>query len=244
MSENDEIYQDYLSFQMQHRSDGAARQRRKESLAYNYSSYLPSDLEGRILEIGPGRGELLEYLVIERQYKKVSAIDLSAEVVAHCNAMVPGTTEHVANSREFLGTRGNSYEVVLMLQVLEHVPKAEVVALLRALYGALKPRGRLIVEVPNMVNPITGMEFRYADFTHETGYTPASLEFIIRKAGFPEVRVFPARTPFSFSIRYAHALVRGFLDRFFALIRGIYFPLFHQTAAPIIYAVATKNSHQ
>lgn len=243
MTDNDERFQDYLSLQLEHRAGAGARVRRKELIAYNYARYLPTDLEGRILEIGPGRGELLEFLAIERRFRSVSAVDLSAEIVAHCNVLVPGRTEQITNTREFLNSRESCYEVVLMLQVLEHVPKVEVIALLRALHGALKPGGRAVVEVPNMVNPITGPVFRYADFTHETGYTPTSLEFVLRKAGFSDVRVFPLRVPFAFSLRYAHALVRGFLNAAISIVRRVYFPFFRESTAPTIYAVATKRAN-
>ena len=43
------------------------------------------------------------------------------------------------------------FDLILMLHVLEHVTKDETIAFLQAVRGALKPHGKLVVEVPNTI---------------------------------------------------------------------------------------------
>lgn len=83
--------------------------------------------------------------------------------------------------------------------IIEHFDKKDVFAFVDALYGALKPGGRLIVHTPNAESPWCGA-VRYGDFTHEVAFSPQSLSHILRVAGFDafEVRECP---PFVHDLR-------------------------------------------
>jgi hypothetical protein len=76
---------------------------------------------------------------------------------------------------------------------LEHIPKEETIVVLKAIYAALSPSGRLIIEVPNMANPLIGLNVRYADFTHEVGFTELSLQHVLKVAGFKKLHLFESR---------------------------------------------------
>jgi hypothetical protein len=67
---------------------------------------------------------------------------------------------------------------------LEHVPKSDTVELLAACRRALMPGGVLLLEVPNMGDPFNGVYSRYADFTHEVGFTEESLRYVLDLGGF------------------------------------------------------------
>lgn len=163
------------------------RERKKAFLNANYSNVLPPNKNATILDIGPGFGELIELLGVNLGYKQVSAIDLSAEVVEFCNQCLPNSTTKVDDSSEFLRQNPRMFDRIFMLHVLEHLPKLEVIPLLQKVKESLKPDGKLIIEVPNLANPFTGPYIRYADFTHEIGFTELSLAYVLNQAGFSNI---------------------------------------------------------
>jgi len=166
--------------------------RRIGGFVHNFADMLPE--RGAVcLEIGPGKGEILHWLV-QRGYQ-VRGVDVSSEVVDFCNRSLPGCVEHASDTEEWLNSHPAEYDVVLMLHVLEHIPKRHVVSMLCAIRKALRPGGRLLIEVPNMGNPLVGLNMRYADWTHEVGFTVESLRYVVLAAGFPGVVVRPIELP-------------------------------------------------
>jgi hypothetical protein len=72
--------------------------------------------------------------------------------------------------------------------VLEHIPKPDIVPTLEALRVALTTGGTLLVKVPNAANAF-GLVARYLDFTHEIAFTEHSLRQVLVAAGFGTVTV-------------------------------------------------------
>ena len=72
--------------------------------------------------------------------------------------------------------------------VLEHLGKAELLALLDEVYRTLGAGGRLVLHAPNAESPF-GSRMRYADFTHEQAFTRESLGQVLRAAGFRRLSV-------------------------------------------------------
>lgn len=205
----------------------------------NYLKLLPEDRAARILEIGPGMGELLHLLTKERGYTNVGAIDVSPEVVQHCSELYCPTS-CVADSVDFLEKHREQFELVFMLHVLEHVSKAEIVPLVRAIHSALRPGGKLIIEVPNMANPIIGLTARYADFTHEVGFTASSLHQVLSLGGFTEAQVIPSRIPLTSVARVVQYCARGVLELLFRLLTATYTTDIEPNSANIV-AVAIRD---
>lgn len=194
---------------------------RLESIRANYAEFVPADKSAAILEIGPGMGELLHYLTVESGLLNVEAIDLSAEVAAYCSQRYCHTLQ-VDDPIQFLKNRVAHYDLITLLHVLEHVEKAQAIAFLCAIRNALKPQGRVIIEVPNMGNPLVGLTGRYADFTHEIGFTGNSLAQLLRLADFETVRVRPFRIPVSSPARIAQFALRGCLEFSLRLLTRLY----------------------
>jgi 2-polyprenyl-3-methyl-5-hydroxy-6-metoxy-1,4-benzoquinol methylase len=195
MTEPSELYKNYLSTHLAHVTNPDVILRKKEWYIHNHAKWLPTDRSAKILDIGPGFGELIELLVSEYSYKDVHAIDISQEVVETCNKLLANSTELVTNTTKYLQSKTNTFDCIFLFHVLEHIPKSETVEFLQAVHGALRINGRIIIEVPNMANPITGLNVRYADFTHEVGFTNLSLEYVLRKSNFDEIMIFPCRVP-------------------------------------------------
>jgi SAM-dependent methyltransferase len=233
-----EKYDNYLT---NHLSQVSNQNSRIQWLTYNYKSYLPTSLNTKILEIGPGYGELINYLINILGYKNTKAIDLSQEVVDFCNSVAPNSTKKVSDTSEFLGDHENHFGIVFMLEVLEHIPKTETINILSQIYNALEPGGVLIVEVPNMANPITGINLRYADFTHEVGFTDLSLMHVLQRAGFSRVSIHPLNIPIVSLPRFFQSLFQGAINQAINLIKRVYMPGLKQISSHTIFAVAKKE---
>jgi SAM-dependent methyltransferase len=146
--------------------------------------------ESRILDIGCGQG-LLVYALNSFGYKNVQGIDLSEQQVAV--GQKHGLPCH-AVSREYLfdlaRTAPATFDLIFLMDVLEHLDKAEQLRALTAISDLLVPGGRLILSVPN-ANASFGLRWRYIDWTHETAFTEHSLEFILLNSNFTDLKFLP-----------------------------------------------------
>jgi trans-aconitate methyltransferase len=238
MKTTKEKYDNYLT---NHLSQVSNKNSRIQWLIYNYKSYLPTNLSAKILEIGPGFGELIDYLINKLGYKNTKAIDLSQEVVDVCNTIAPNSTSKVSDTGDFLDEYNNYFGMIFMLEVLEHIPKSETINILSQIYNALEPGGMLIVEVPNMANPITGINFRYADFTHEVGFTDLSLTHVLQRAGFTKISIHPVNVPIVSLPRFFQFIFQGAINQILNLIKVVYMPGLRQISAHTIFAVAVRE---
>lgn len=214
-------YDQYLSGHLAKQSGAQAITDKLQSIRANYKEFLPADQSAAVLEIGPGTGELLRYLTVEAGLRNVTAIDRSAEVAAFCSERYCQTM-HVEDPIRFLAEHGGQYDLIILLHVLEHVEKSNTVPFLGAIHSALRPGGRVIIEVPNMANPLVGLTWRYTDFTHETGFTGTSLAYALRLAGFATVSVRPVRIPTCSLPRIAQFVLRGCLEFSMRMLTRLY----------------------
>lgn len=148
---------------------------------------LPAEKDARILDIGCGLGDMLAALRKEG-YTDVSGVDISGEAVAHCKSM----GLDVAKVREVadisVGEGVRRFDMIIMSHVLEHIRKDSIIDTLRYVKdGLLAPGGGIFIRVPNAQSN-TGCYWAYEDFTHHTLFTAGSLEFVLKTAGFTEVR--------------------------------------------------------
>ena len=154
----------------------------------NFRKFFPKDFSAKLLDIGPGLGELL---ITEREWGYVNgrAIDISPSVADYCKNRGL-ECECVADSAEWLKEHKNCYEVITLLDVFEHIPQSESVEFLKACKGALSDTGILILQVPNIQSAESFLH-RYNDLTHVFGYSQHTLEQLISMAGFETVRLYP-----------------------------------------------------
>lgn len=142
---------------------------------------LPPNKTGTALDIGSAFG----YTMIALKnlgYKSVEGVDISqhqADVAAKNGVSVEVTND----TTKWLLDRPGKYELITMLDVLEHIPTDKQQELLSAIRGALTDTGRLIIKTPN-ANSILASRWRYIDYTHHCSFTENSLRFILESAGF------------------------------------------------------------
>lgn len=170
---------------------------------YARRNYLPelsgvTREEARVIEVGCSKGLLLSVLR-DAGFGHLEGIDLSPGDIEVARRTYPELSFECADAQPYLYDRRGSYDVVVMKAVLEHVPKSDVLSLLRVIQLALKPGGIILVDVPNMDWLFVGHE-RYMDFTHEVGFTQESLSQVMGTV-FSEVRVRPIDNDLAHGIR-------------------------------------------
>jgi 2-polyprenyl-3-methyl-5-hydroxy-6-metoxy-1,4-benzoquinol methylase len=142
--------------------------------------HLPADRAADILDVGCGRGYALS-LLREQGYSRLSGIDPDTGQVEFAQQRgLPVTL--VSDTVAHLRASGAGRDLILLMDVLEHIPVAEQVEFLQAVTGSLSPGGRLICTVPNAASPL-GIYWRYADYTHRTAFSTHSLIHALRLGG-------------------------------------------------------------
>jgi 2-polyprenyl-3-methyl-5-hydroxy-6-metoxy-1,4-benzoquinol methylase len=172
-----------------------------------YYDCLPADKGIRILDIGCGDGKFLFYLQ-QNGYVHFEGLELSSQQAEAARKHVQCPIHVVDDTTSFLQKHPNTYHVITMNDVLEHVPKQETVGFLQATFGAIQPGGNVVINVPQ-VSGFTSLYCRYTDFTHETLFTEMSLKQVLRSAGFSDIRFIPQKWPLKWTPRHlAYRLIR------------------------------------
>jgi len=227
-----DIYENYINIGLGAGTQSVAKIRQ---FVKNYKRFFPADKEVGILDIGPGKGEMLSCLS-ELGYTNLQAVDISASVVHFIKEL--GFNGYLANDLpSFL--KGQKYALITMCDVVEHIPKHQVVEIMSAVRKALTEDGLLIVQVPNMQS-ITANIFLYDDFTHESGYTERSMAQLLKLAGFSSVECYG----FDFLDNSLKSKIQSLLQKclwfFVKSARKINGTMPHRLLHPVFFAVVRK----
>jgi len=204
-------------------------------------------LGSRMLDVGCGVGYLEDYL-LKKGFLKIDAIDLSDEQiqVAKEKLLEHGFDHnvvnfHIADAFDYLRL-AQGYDVVVMLDFLEHFTKDEIIELLQLSYRALNEDGILLLRVSNADNPIFAHYF-YRDFTHETPFVPDSIHQILSIAGFKVLKVEYEKLP-KIEMKGVHIRFIGRLRRWIRLaglkVFAEFLGISHDAFTEDLIAVARK----
>lgn len=167
------------------RLSDAQLQRVVRQFAGRWDRWLPSDRTVPCVDLGCGTGEFLHYLR-QRGFTQTTGVDLSAEELEIAKALGANQV-HRANALDYVSSLPpQSLGLVSAFNFFEHLNKSEILEILPRIYAALKPGGVLLAVTPNGLSPFAGAT-RYWDFSHETGFTPASWRQVARLSGFSEM---------------------------------------------------------
>ncbi|MDP3157126.1 MAG: class I SAM-dependent methyltransferase [Archangium sp.] len=167
----------------------------EQTAAEGYGQLIPlfgDTRQAPLLDFGCGGGEFLEYLR-SQGFEQLCGIDRSQQQVERCHERGLQNVEFVNDSAVWLASHQQSFQTIVLNDVLEHIPKPEIVSTLEALRLSLRPGGQLVVKVPNAANTF-GLVARYLDFTHEVAFTEHSLKQVLVAAGFVGVELTGLRT--------------------------------------------------
>lgn len=183
----------------------------------NLADLLPAR-DRPILDLGCGLGHLLAYLRA-RGFTQVTGIDVSATQIAACHEQGLTNAALVDDSVEYLGAHRASYDAIIALDVIEHVPKGATLDTLNAISQALRPGGIFIMRVPNIA-AFVGAWARYRDFTHEISFDEDSARQVLEVSGFANVSVRAERTHYRNGLK--GAAFEGTRHVLYFVLRAIY----------------------
>ena len=141
------------------------------------TSHIPKDKSSRVIDLGCGYGAILHALS-NAGYTNTAGVDASAEQVAMAQSLGLSKVAH-GNLSDFLAqTSDASADVVLAIDILEHMMMPELIEVLDEIFRVLKPGGKCIAHVPN-AEGIFGMRVRFGDMTHEQAFTKISRTVVL-----------------------------------------------------------------
>lgn len=146
---------------------------------------LPADRHAPILDVGCGRGYALQDLAA-LGYTNLQGMDTDANQAAFARSQQLDVI-HAESTETFLATRPAHYAVILLMDVLEHVPRDKQPGFIQAVARSLRPGGRLVCTVPNAASAIASY-WLHNDYTHHVSFTADSLSWLLDQCGFAKTR--------------------------------------------------------
>ena len=182
-SDDDDHDQFYADFENQHRGS-------VELILGRLRAYLP-DLEavaplGRVLDIGTGRGELLELL--KDAGVAAYGVDTNAVTVSQCNEHGLEVVQDDA-LQHLRSLEPESLGAITGFHLVEHLPFGLLLDLVGEARRVLAPGGLLVFETPNPNNLVVGASNFYIDPTHLRPIPSGLLNAVVWSRGFDPIEV-------------------------------------------------------
>jgi 2-polyprenyl-3-methyl-5-hydroxy-6-metoxy-1,4-benzoquinol methylase len=168
-----------------------------------------------ILDIGCATGMLTKYLV-DRGHRVVG-VDHNAQMIEVARRNVQAEF-HVADALKYLRQSSSTFDMIFLLDVIEHIPRPRVVELLTALRARLNDNGFVLLRAPNL-NCLHAIGMFYVDWTHITPFTERSVEHVAGLAGFSRIEHAPQFRTENFKGK-VRAIIRHVLVKFLVWLRG------------------------
>lgn len=178
----DVFYQHQASWHKYQTAADVATRHETRRLYYKWYTrgWLPDYKTGEILDIGCGSAQFLYFLKSEG-YERLTGLDLDEKQVTIAKQL--GFNAQRQTALDFLIQSNDGYDMIVMLDIIEHFTREEIFPILREVYRRLRAGGRLVLSVPNAESP-TGPSRVYGDITHETSFTSSSLAEMLFCHGF------------------------------------------------------------
>jgi SAM-dependent methyltransferase len=153
--------------------------------------HLPAPSGARVLDLGCGFGRYL--LALQSAGYEAWGVDTSPDQIEFARQHLGLSNCVCEDALRHVQSRPADYDAILLLDVLEHLPAADAVALCEAIGQALRPGGVLIIQAPNGLSPMS--PHLHADITHQRAFTPESIDQVLRLSGFGAARHFATPPP-------------------------------------------------
>lgn len=227
---------------MQKIGGSTAFSRRVDYLSFNFKNYLNKlGKENTVLEIGPGIGEML-YLLNQRGLQLIDIIDNDSAVLKYCSAKFKIRKTILSKSLDLSKVVKDKYDLIILTQVFEHIPKSSYQNWIQTLYGALKSGGSIIITVPNGSNPLSGTE-RYGDLQHENMFNIYSFSELMTFANLKDVEylIQGFEIPTNSLLGIIRRLAQKLLHLFFILAMIANGAIYQTLLTPNISLIITKK---
>lgn len=137
-----------------------------------------------ILDLGCGSGRMIYYLG-SRGFTNVAGVDASAEQIAI--ARDRGLNAEVGDIFTYLEESPSMYDAMVLIDVVEHMTKSELLQMLRLVRPRLNPGGRIVMQTVNGEGLFPG-QIMFGDITHTTVLSAGSWEQLLSASGFGQFR--------------------------------------------------------
>lgn len=136
--------------------------------------------ESQVLEVGSGWGRIIVGLKQMLPELRIHGVDIVYELVKHAKAVVPAETglsdaQLNLGDAQSLPFKSGYFDAVISARVLQYVPDPE--RAVKEFARVVKPGGKVVVFLPNKLNPIR--RFRYPAKL----YTPYEIRTWFERAG-------------------------------------------------------------
>jgi O-antigen chain-terminating methyltransferase len=170
----------YVGFEDQFRGS-------REEIARRLEDYLPLfDGASDVVDIGCGRGELLEML--RARGVRARGVDLNPAMADECRAR--GLEADAGDALAYLERQPDaSLGGVIAIQVVEHLEPRDLRRLLDLAFLKMRPGAPLVLETINAACWMAFFETYIRDLTHARPLHPDTLKYLVQSAGFSNVDV-------------------------------------------------------
>lgn len=181
------IYGRYITANPASRADVTDFHGCQHSLRKVIREHFPEKRDAAILDLGCGRGTLI-YFARQAGYT-VRGVDISPEQVAAARQLGLNSVEQGDLFEALAASRGESLDMIVTIDVIEHFRKDELAAFVDEVFRVLRKEGKWVINVPNGESPFVG-RILYADLTHELAFTRQSIAQLVLSSGFRKVECF------------------------------------------------------
>lgn len=220
---------------------GTAFSRRVGYLKYNFKKYLDElYTNSKVLEIGPGTGELL-HILSEKGMSTIDIIDNDPEILNFCKKGYAIRHAILSSSLDLSKSLKSKYDLIVLTQVFEHIPKTSYLNWIRNLYKALNPNGHIIITVPNGANPLSSTE-RYGDLQHENIFTTFAFSELMTFANLKNAtyHIHGFEIPPNSIVNIIRLILQKILHSIFILLMIINGAIYQTLMTPNISLIITK----
>ena len=157
----------------------------KENVKKKLTAYKPIieklDKNKKIIDIGCGRGEFLEFLY-ENGFKNICGVDINEEMTKEIK--YKDIIIYIEDGVKFLKKQpAKSVGLISSFHMVEHIDFEKVIELIKESFRILDDEGILIIETPNPENIKVSSESFYLDYTHKKPIPMDLLKFAFEYVG-------------------------------------------------------------
>lgn len=151
-----------------------------------WKNYLPEHKEIEIVDLGCGEGDFMLFLKNEG-YNNVQGVEIEVDRAKLANHK-SGFDVISKDALVYLTEIETKFDVIAMLNLIEHLELDKVYELFEILLMRLKREGRVFIETPNLASPISGA-IAYGDLTHKCFFSPATIAELASRFGFEIIEI-------------------------------------------------------
>lgn len=130
----------------------------------------------KVLEVGFGNGDFMTFC--KRRGWSVTGTEINPELVS----VARGAGFDARPASDLGGLSADSFDLLVTIDVLEHIPPEDTIGFLQSLLRVLKPGGSLVAHFPNADSPF-GLYNQNGDATHVNAIGTGKARYYAHAAG-------------------------------------------------------------